>query len=38
MKLWTSGVKVCLLVFGFVLLMPQQGHAIPAFARKYGVK
>jgi hypothetical protein len=26
------------LVFGFVLLMPQQGHAIPAFARKYGVK
>jgi hypothetical protein len=25
-------------VFGFVLLMPQQGHAIPAFARKYGVK
>ena len=38
MKLWTSGVKVSLLVFVFVLLMPQQGHAIPAFARKYGVK
>ena len=38
MKLWTSGVKVSLSVFGFVLLMPQQGHAIPAFARKYGVK
>jgi hypothetical protein len=26
------------LVFGFILLIPQQGHAIPAFARKYGVK
>ena len=38
MKLWTSGVKAILLVLGFVLLMPQPGHAIPAFARKYGVK
>ena len=38
MKLRPSAVKVTLLVFGFVLLMPQQGHAIPAFARKYGVK
>src|ERR1019366_6900861 len=38
MKFWTSGLKAILLVFGFVLLMPQPGHAIPAFARKYGVK
>jgi hypothetical protein len=38
MKLLTSGVKVVLLVLGFILLMPQPGHAIPAFARKYGVK
>jgi hypothetical protein len=38
MKLWTSGVKVVLLVLGLILLMPQPGHSIPAFARKYGVK
>ncbi|MGB7547928.1 MAG: hypothetical protein WBM14_09275 [Terracidiphilus sp.] len=38
MKLWTSGVKATLFVLGFVLLMPQPGRAIPAFARKYGVK
>lgn len=38
MKLWTSSLKVALLMFGFFLLMPQPGHAIPAFARKYGVK
>ncbi|HUV69220.1 MAG TPA: hypothetical protein VMW15_06120 [Terracidiphilus sp.] len=38
MKLWSSGVKAVLLVFGLILLMPQPGHAIPAFARKYGVK
>ncbi len=36
MKLWTLGVKVTLLVFGLILLLPQPGHAIPAFARKYG--
>ena len=38
MKLWTSGVKAVLLVLGLILLMPQPGHSIPAFARKYGVK
>ena len=38
MKLWTSSVKAILLVLGIVLLLPQPGHAIPAFARKYGVK
>src|SRR6266536_5850272 len=38
MKLWTSGLKTILLVFGLVSLMPQPGNAIPAFARKYGVK
>jgi len=37
MKLSTAVVKASL-VFGFILLIPQQGHAIPAFARKYGVK
>jgi hypothetical protein len=38
MKLWIPGAKAILLVLGFVLLMPQTGNAIPAFARKYGVK
>ena len=38
MKVWTSGVKAVLLVLGLILLMPQPGHAIPAFARKFGVK
>jgi hypothetical protein len=38
MKFWTVSVKVFLLVFGLILLMPQPGNAIPAFARKYGVK
>jgi hypothetical protein len=38
MKVWTFGTKAILLAFGAVLLMPQQGNAIPAFARKYGVK
>ena len=38
MKLWTSGVKAFLVALGFILLMPQPGRAIPAFARKYGVK
>lgn len=33
-----SGVKVILFVIGLILLMPQPGNAIPAFARKYGVK
>lgn len=31
-------IKVFFLALGLFLLMPQQGHAIPAFARKYGVK
>jgi hypothetical protein len=38
MKLWNTVVRASLVLFGFVLLMPQQAHAIPAFARKYGVK
>src|ERR1022692_1224237 len=38
MKVWSSVVKASLLVIFFALAMPQQGHAIPAFARKYGVK
>jgi len=38
MKFWTLSVKGILLVLGLVLLMPQPGNAIPAFARKYGVK
>ena len=38
MKVWTSCPKAILLVFGLILLMPQPGNAIPAFARKYGVK
>lgn len=38
MKASTSGFKALSLVFGFFLLTPQPGHAIPAFARKYGVK
>ncbi|WP_348261581.1 hypothetical protein P8935_17475 [Telmatobacter sp. DSM 110680] len=38
MKVWNSCLKAILLVFGLVLLMPQPGNAIPAFARKYGVR
>jgi hypothetical protein len=38
MKLWTLGLKTTLLAFGLFILMPQPGHAIPAFARKFGVK
>jgi hypothetical protein len=38
MKLWNISVKTILLVLGFVLLLPQSGKAIPAFAHKYGVK
>src|SRR5665213_4311481 len=38
MKLCTAGVKASLIFLGFILLIPQPGHAIPAFARKYGVK
>src|SRR5487761_2017504 len=38
MKVLTPGLKTALALFCFFLLIPQQGHAIPAFARKYGVK
>lgn len=31
-------VRAILLVFALILLMPERGNAIPAFARKYGVK
>jgi hypothetical protein len=38
MKVWIPGLKTALALFCFVLLMPQPGNAIPAFARKFGVK
>lgn len=38
MKVWSSAARVLLCAFGFFLLWPSQGHAIPAFARKFGVK
>ena len=38
MKLWISGRMALLLACGCFLLMPTPGRAIPAFARKYGVK
>jgi hypothetical protein len=38
MKLWNPCIKAFLLVIGLIVLMPQPGNAIPAFARKYGVK
>ena len=38
MKAITSGLKLALVLFFFVLLIPQRGNAIPAFARKFGVK
>lgn len=38
MKVWIPGLKTGLLLIGFILLMPQAGNAIPAFARKFGVK
>ena len=38
MKIWTVGFKAILLALGVLLLMPQPAKAIPAFARKYGVK
>ena len=38
MKFCTSGIKTLALILGLILLMPQPGHAIPAFARKFGVK
>ena len=38
MKLWIPGQKAVLLLFGFILLMPQPGNAIPAFARRYKLR
>src|SRR5487761_1518167 len=38
MKVLTPGLKTALALFCFFLLMPQRGNAIPAFARKFGVK
>jgi len=38
MKLWTMSVKIILLAVGMILILPQPANAIPAFARKYGVK
>src|ERR1035437_6809819 len=38
MKLWTVGGNTLLLGLGVLLLMPQPANAIPAFARKFGVK
>jgi hypothetical protein len=38
MKLWSLALKVALWAFVVALLLPVPSHAIPAFARKYGVK
>src|SRR5271165_1824691 len=38
MKAWSTGSRVLLCTSAFFLLLPSQAHAIPAFARKYGVK
>ena len=38
MKLGNLCLRSVLLVIGLALLAPQSGNAIPAFARKYGVK
>ncbi len=38
MKPSTFVVKALLSVFALILLIPQTGNALPAFARKYGVK
>src|ERR1022692_4774244 len=38
MKHWTSGANAILLVLGLLFFLPQPGNAIPAFARKFGVK
>jgi hypothetical protein len=38
MKFWTVSVKVIFLAIGLILILPQPASAIPAFARKYGVK
>src|ERR1039458_5002831 len=38
MKLKTLSAMLVLLVFSMIVWMPGQANAIPAFARKYGVK
>ncbi|HEU5457960.1 MAG TPA: hypothetical protein VFU68_05030 [Terracidiphilus sp.] len=38
MKLWTSARTIVLLAFVTVILLPAPARAIPAFARKYGVR
>ncbi|MDE3199677.1 MAG: hypothetical protein KGN79_02055 [Acidobacteriota bacterium] len=38
MKLWTYATKLTLLLAAITLFLPQPAKAIPAFARKYGVK
>ena len=38
MKIWTTGIKTILLVFAILIVLPAPSHAIPAFARKYGVR
>jgi len=38
MKPWLTGVRAVLLVSSFSLFLPQPSRAIPAFARKYGVR
>jgi hypothetical protein len=37
-KLWISGVAPILAALGYGVLVPQPARAIPAFARKFGVK
>lgn len=38
MKALSIGTRVLLSAFAILFLLPTPGHAIPAFARKYGVK
>lgn len=38
MNVWSTSTRVFVSLFALLLLAPAPGHAIPAFARKYGVK
>lgn len=38
MKLSIHGARVILIALGLIFLIPQSGNAVPAFARKFGVK
>ena len=38
MKVWSIGPRFFLCLLALLILIPTQGHAIPAFARKFGVK